>query len=55
MLKIYKSPDGYTFQYEEGTQPEGYELVEPKAKKAENKAKKPANKSAKKATKKTEE
>lgn len=35
MLKIYKDKDGYTFQYEEGTQPEGLELVEdkPKAKK----------------------
>ena len=32
MLKIYKDNDGYTFQYEEGTQPEGYELVEPKPK-----------------------
>lgn len=46
MLKIYRDKDGYTFQYEEGTQPEGYELVEPKAK-----AKKPANKAAKKPTK----
>ena len=39
MLKIYIDKDGYTFQYEEGTQPEGLELVEPKAKEA-----KPANK-----------
>lgn len=26
-LKIYRSPDGYQFQYEEGTQPVGYVLV----------------------------
>ena len=47
MLRIYRSPDGYTFQYEEGTQPEGYELVEQKAAKPSNKAKKPANKAKK--------
>lgn len=51
MLKIYRSPDGYTFQYEEGTQPDGYELVEQKAEKPANKAKKPANKSKKAAAK----
>jgi len=54
MLRIYRDKQGYTFQYEEGTQPEGLELVDepkPKAEKAANKAKKPANKSAKKATK----
>jgi len=40
MLKIYKDKDGYTFQYEEGTQPEGLVLVEdkPKARKTANKA-----------------
>jgi len=32
MLRIYKAPSGLTYQYEEGRQPEGYELVEPKAK-----------------------
>ena len=42
MLKIYKDKDGYTFQYEEGTQPEGLELVEPKRVSA--KVAKPANK-----------
>ena len=47
MLRIYRSPDGYTFQYEEGTQPEGYELVEQKAAKPSNKAKRPANKAKK--------
>ena len=53
MLKIYKSPDGYTFQYEEGAQPDGYVLVEAekKAKAPANKAKKPINKSTKAATK----
>ena len=49
MLKIYKDKDGYTFQYEEGTQPEGLELVEPKAKQ-----RKPANKARTTRTKKAE-
>ena len=50
-LRIYRSPEGYTFQYEEGTQPDGYVLVEepkpkaaPKRRTATNKAAKPANK-----------
>ena len=30
MLRIYRAPDGRTYQYEEGTQPEGYELDAPK-------------------------
>lgn len=30
MLCIYKAPNGFTYQYEEGTQPEGYVLVDPK-------------------------
>ena len=52
MLKIYKDKDGYTFQYEEGTQPEGLELVEdkPKAKQV-----KPANKARRTRTKKAAE
>lgn len=51
MLKIYRDKDGYTFQYEEGTQPEYYELVEPpKAKEV-----KPANKARRTRTKKVEE
>lgn len=50
MLKIYRDKDGYTFQYEEGTQPEGLEPVEPKAKEA-----KPANKARRTRTKKVEE
>ena len=51
MLKIYKDKDGYTFQYEEGTQPEGLEPVEakPKAKQA-----RPANKARTTRTKKAE-
>ncbi len=47
-LRIYRSPDGYTFQYEEGTQPVGYVLVKPKdapkRRTAPNKAAKAANK-----------
>lgn len=50
MLKIYRDKDGYTFQYEEGTQPEGLELVEPK-KPAKTKQSKPANKAKKAAAK----
>ena len=49
MLRIYQSPAGYTFQYEEGEQPDDYILVDPpKAKKTANKSKAPRNKSAKK-------
>ena len=54
MLLIYKAPDGRTYQYEEGTQPEGYVLCdvqakgyEPKARKAATKRRTPANKKAK--------
>lgn len=50
-LRVYRSPEGYTFQYEEGSQPVGYEPVdEPKPKTARklrttsNKAVKPDNK-----------
>lgn len=45
VLKIYKY-GGYTYQYEEGTQPEGAVEVKPEKKAAEplNKAVKPANK-----------
>ena len=49
MLKIYEY-NGHTYQYEEGTQPEGAKLVEePKAKKRTT-----ANKSRKTTTKKGE-
>lgn len=51
MLKIYKDKDGYTFQYEEGTQPEGLEPVESKPKAKERRA---ANKSRTTRTKKAE-
>ena len=49
MLRIYRSPEGHTFQYEEGTQPEGYVLADrPKAqgkrRTAQNKAAKADNK-----------
>ena len=47
MLKIYKSPEGAAFWYEEGEQPEGYVLAERKASKPANKAKAPANKARK--------
>ena len=29
MLRIYRAPDGRTYQYEEGTQPDGFVLDEP--------------------------
>lgn len=51
MLKVYKDKDGYTFQYEEGTQPEGLEPVEPKPK---AKQARPANKARTTRTKKAE-
>lgn len=48
MLRIYRAPDGRTYQYEEGAQPDGYTEVmpEPKEKpKPATKARKaPANK-----------
>ena len=44
MLKIYRAPDGTTWQYEEGTQPEKYVLVEPKAEQPKAKARAPRNK-----------
>ena len=51
-LRIYRAPEsGLTFQFEEGTQPEGYVLVTaakpkaaPKRRTTTNKAAKPANK-----------
>lgn len=47
-LRIYRSPEGLTFQYEEGTQPDGYVLVgakaAPKRRTTANKAKKADNK-----------
>lgn len=52
MLKIYRDKDGYTFQYEEGTQPEDYVLVEDKP---QAKEVKPANKARRTRTKKAEE
>ena len=48
MLRIYRSPEGYTYQYEEGTQPPGYvpaETQKPKA--APSKRKVAANKAVK--------
>lgn len=50
-LRIYRSPEGYQFQYEEGTQPAGYVLAvadkpkaAPKRRTATNKAAKTQNK-----------
>ena len=54
MLKIYRDKDGYTFQYEEGTQPDGLELVETKPKTRAKQAK-PANKARSTRTKKASE
>ena len=28
MLRVYRSPGGLTYQYEEGTQPDGYVLAD---------------------------
>lgn len=50
-LRIYRSPDGYQFQYEEGKQPQGYVLVTaerpkaaPKRRQTPNKARQADNK-----------
>jgi hypothetical protein len=45
-LRIYRSPNGLTFQFEEGKAPEGYVLVEPRPK-AAPKRRAAANKAAK--------
>lgn len=50
-LRIYRSPEGFTFQYEEGTQPAGYEPVDEQKPKATRKRRTPANKAAKPADK----
>ena len=47
MLRIYRAPNGHTYQYEEGEQPEDHVLVEPPApepKKAPVKKRTTANK-----------
>ncbi len=50
MLRIYRAPNGRTYQYEEGTQPAGYEPADekpkpaPKRRTAANKARKADNK-----------
>lgn len=47
MLRIYKAPNGYTFQYEEGQQPADHVLAEPvsaKPKAAPRKRRAAANK-----------
>lgn len=47
-LRIYRAPSGLCFQFPEGEQPKGYELVRPKAvpkrRAAANKAAKTADK-----------
>lgn len=50
-LRIYRAPSGLCFQYEEGTQPNGYVLatpekpkVAPKRRQAPNKARQTDNK-----------
>ena len=51
MLRIYRAPDGRTFQYEEGKQPKGFVLDEPKgsSKRAAAKRRAPSpNKAARK-------
>lgn len=49
MLRIYRAPDGSTWQYEEGEQPNGYEPLEarepqPKRRTAANKRRDAQNK-----------
>ena len=51
MLKIYRMPNGRTFQFKEGEQPAEAVEVKTKAVPPEAKAKKPANKARKAATK----
>lgn len=47
MLAIYRAPNGRTYQYEKGTQPEGYKLVtQGKARTTANKARATATKAA---------
>ena len=50
MLKIYRMPNGRTFQFEETEAPEGAVLVNPEPKKAapKNKSVTPKNKAVKK-------
>lgn len=45
-LQIYRSPEGFTFQFEEGTQPAGYVLVTAGKPKAAPKRRTAANKAA---------
>lgn len=54
MLKMYQMPNGHIYQYEEGEQPEGAVVFEPKKKMVESsdKAVTPKNKARKAATKK---
>lgn len=46
-LRIYRSPEGHTFQYEEGTQPPDYVPVDAKPKAAPRKRRTTANKAVK--------
>jgi hypothetical protein len=46
-LRIYRSPEGFTFQYEEGQQPDGYVPVTAENPKAAPKRRTTANKQAK--------
>ena len=45
-LRTYRSPEGYTFQFEDGQQPAGYVLVTPDKPKAAPKRRTAANKAA---------
>lgn len=44
MLRIFRAPNGRTYQYEDGRQPAGYEPADAKAKPAANKSRRAANK-----------
>lgn len=43
-LRIYRSPEGFTFQYEEGMQPDGYKPLTAEKPKAAPKRRATANK-----------
>ena len=51
MLRIYRAPNGRTYQYEEGEQPEDHVLVEPPKPEPKAKARTTRNKARKAPTK----
>lgn len=56
MMRIYRAPDGYCYQYREGKAPDGYVLVEPtKADEQPEDAPKPKRRRAANKARKTED